>query len=215
MLATDIKFTSLVYIDFDGFERMTESTIEVPIPVALNSDVALECDVLDAKPPPWIKWYDDQGEIQEMRESNNVRFLDNRRYLYLRSLEGAHLERQYYCSVTNANLSQEVLAPTRYVLTDNLTRGMLIDYKQIGDLRVFVGKTSFEFSYVGGVFGNNSNETFNTFTVNSDEVPVLGNIGILRTMLSPGLFILEATVVYNGMSAIKHGTLTVHRELNH
>ena len=40
-------------VDFDGFKQMAES--EVSTPVALNSDVALECDVLDAKPPPQIK----------------------------------------------------------------------------------------------------------------------------------------------------------------
>ena len=191
---------------------MNESTIEVP--VALNSDVALECDVLDAKPPPQIKWFDDQGEIQEIKHNNNVRYLDNKRYLYLRSSQLTHFERRYYCAITNVNLSQEVSAPTRYALVDNLTQGVLMDYKQIGDLTAFIDNTSVEFSYVGGVFGTlNSNETFNRLNVNGDEVAVRGSIGIY-TIVSPGFFMLEALVSYSGMVEAKHGTLTVNRELN-
>ena len=81
--------------DFDGFERMAESdesTVEISIPVALNSDVALECEVLDAKlkPSPRIKWYDDQGEIQEIRQSNSVRFLDDG-HLFTSTCEGYKL----------------------------------------------------------------------------------------------------------------------------
>ena len=52
--------------------RLDESTVVVPTPVALNSAVALECDVLDAKPPPQIKWFNDQREIQEITEGNRV-----------------------------------------------------------------------------------------------------------------------------------------------
>ena len=81
-------------LDFDGFRRMSESTIEVQIPVALASDVALECDVLAANPPPVIIWFNDQGEIQEIRQGNRVRFLDNGRYLYLKNLQATHFERQ-------------------------------------------------------------------------------------------------------------------------
>lgn len=191
------------------------NTIEVPVPVALGSDVALMCDVLDANPPPQIKWYDNQGEIQEIIQGNEVRFLDNRHFLYLRRLQVTHLEQQYYCAVTNANLSQEVVAPTRYVLTDNLRQGVLMDYKPIGDLRAFVGNTSFEFAYVGGVFGDTSNVTRNTLTFNNDDVSVLGNIGKIKEMslLSSGIFMLRARVTYINKAETKRGTLTVYREL--
>ena len=197
-----------------------ESTIEVSAPVALNSDVALECDVLDAKPPPQIKWYDDQGEIQEIQQGNSVRFIDGGRYFYIRGLQATHLERQYYCAVTNANLSQEISAPTRYMLTDTLTQGELMDYKQIGDLRAFVGNTSFEFAYIGGAFGNNSmNGTRNDLFVNGLQVAALGNIGqinnITSTFLSSsGIVQLEAVVHFNGLSstARRTGSVTVHRK---
>ena len=200
-----------------------ESAIEVSIPVALNSDVGLECDVLDANPPPQIKWCDDQGEVTL---DNSVRYLDNRRYLYLRRLQPSHLERQYYCNITNANSTWEISAPTRYVLTDNLTQGVLMDYKQIGHLTAFVGNTSFEFAYVGGVFGsNNLNGTTNQLFMNGTELARTGNVGQINTMScagtlctllsSPGKVQLKVIVNYNSVSSpvMRNGSMTVHREL--
>ena len=193
-----------------------ESTIEVPVPVALNSDVALECDVLDAKPPPQMKWYDNTGVIQEVTRNNRVRFLDGGRYLYLRELSSSHLEQRYYCAVTNVNLNKRISAPTRYVLTDNLTQGVLIDYKQIGDLIAFFGNRSIEFAYVGGVFGESLkiNSTINTLTAGGHQVSTLGNIGEvdLTTVSSKGVIVLMALVRYDGMITTRRGTLTVQRE---
>ena len=190
-----------------------ESTVEVPIPVALNSDVALECDVLDAKPPPQIKWYNDTGVIQEVVQGNNViRFLDGGHYLYLRNLDSSHLAQRYYCAVTNVNFSQEVSAPTRYILIDNLTQGVLKDYKQIGALTAFVGDTNIEFAYVGGVFDNILNRTDNVLRMNQDLVSKIENIGIIETLSSPGLVTLEATVFYSNSVATRNGSLTVNRE---
>ena len=190
-----------------------EGTIEVFVPVALNSAVALECDVLDAKPPPQIKWFDDQGEIQEIQNGNHVRFLDSGRYLYINRLQAVHLQRQYYCAVTNANLSKEISAPTRYLLTDNLTQGILVDYKQIGSLRAFVGNSNFEFAFVGGVYGDIVNETISILMVDGREVAILGNIGIIREISTPGIFSLEASITYNGLMALRNGTLTVYGKL--
>ena len=209
-----INYTKHFYTaDFDGFEWMAESgTRDISVPVALNSAVALECDVLDANPPPQIKWYSDQGAIQEVTQNNRVRFLDSGCYLYLGSLQPSHLERQYYCAVTNVNLNQEISSPTRYVLTDNLTQGVLIDYKQIGDLTVFVGNASIQFAYVGTVFGDITNTTVNRMTVDDVEVASLGNIGIVDLVsMMKGLLKLEARVSYNGMIAVRKGTLTVNR----
>lgn len=191
------------------------SAIEVPISVALNSEVALECDILSINPPPQIKWYNDLGPIQEDLPGNNVRFLDEGRYLYLRRLQPAHLQRQYYCAVTNVNLSQEVATPNRYVLIDNITQGVLTDYKQIGNLRAFVGNSSIEFAFVGGVFGDVVNQTINTLRVNGGEVAMLGSIGIIdATALSmPGMLHLEASINYNGgLTTIRSGTMSVFRK---
>ena len=211
-------------IDFDGFERMPElgeTTVEVPVPVALNSDVALKCDVVAANPPAQISWYDDQEEIQEVHQGNNVRFLDDGHYLYIRGLQATHLGRHYYCAVTNVNLSQEVSAPTRYVLTDTLNQGELKDYKKIGDLRAFVGNTSFEFAFIGGAYGNNSlNGTRNDLFVNDRLVATLGNIGQINNITSiflssSGIIQLKAAVHYNSLSStvMRTGSLIVHRKL--
>ena len=202
------------YLDFGGFKRTAEEgqeTVEVPIPIALNSDVALECDVLGASPPPQIKWYNDQGVITEVEAGNGVRFLDEGRYLYMRNLQQPNLERQYHCAVTNAHLNQEITAPTRYILNDNLTMGELRDYKQIGNLTAFVGNTSFEFSYVGGVFGG-QNGTTNTLSVDGVDVSVLGNIGEIMEVTSPGVFQLQVQVSFSGGTETRRGTLTAHRE---
>ena len=75
---------------------------------------------------------------------------------------------------------KEISAPTRYVLIDNLTQGILIDYKQIGNLRAFVGNTSFEFAFIGGVYGDIVNETINRLTMDGIEVAILGNVGIIK-----------------------------------
>ena len=173
--------------------------------------------MLDAKPPPQIKWYDDTGAIQEMRQDNSVLFLDSGRYLYLRRLQRLHLERQYYCNITNANLSQEISAPTRYVLVDNLTQGILMDYKQIGNHRVFVGNANFEFAYVGGVFGNsNMNGTSNRLFVNESELAPLGNVGEINIItFAPGVFQLRAIVRYNSLTSFvtRSGTVIIQRML--
>lgn len=194
--------------DFDGFQEGTSA-----IPAALGSDVALECAILDAKPPVQIKWYNDTSEIQERTD---VTFLDNRHYLFLKHLQPKDFNRQYYCAVTNANLSQEVSAPTRYVLMDTLTQGELEEYKQIGNQTAFVGNTSFQFSYIGGVFGSASNQTVNVLFWNeSIEVPVKGGVGTitLPPSISPGIFPLKADIRYDGLEATRRGSLTVYRKL--
>ena len=89
-----------IFQDFDGYKWMIRSDMRM-IPAALDSSVALECAMLDAKPHPHIKWYqDDWEEIQEMTQDNSMRFLDDGHYLYFKSLQAAHFERQYYCAVT-------------------------------------------------------------------------------------------------------------------
>ena len=101
------------------------------------------------------------------------------------------------------------------MLTDNLTQGMLVDYKQIGNLRAFVGNSNFEFAFVGGVYGDIVNETINVLTVDGIEVAILGNIGIIREISMPGIYSLEASITYNGLMVLRNGTLTVYRKLNH
>ena len=180
--------------------------------MAIYSDVALECDVLPANPPPQIRWLRDGSPIAEMRVNNEIRFLDGGRYLFLRVLEAADLMPTYHCEVTNVFLDRSVVAPTMYRLIDNLTRGVLIDYKQIGDLIAFVGNTSFEFAYVGGVYGNGArNGTINNLFQGTTQVADIGNIASIQTINTLGMFDLSAIVVFDGVTRERVGTLTVHR----
>ena len=130
----------------------------------------------------------------------------------------SHLQRHYYCAVTNVKLTQEISAPTRYVLIDNLTQGELVDYKEIGNQTAFIGNSTFEFAFVGGVFGSNDrmNGTSNRLFVNGNEVATKGNIGQVTSALlsSPKIILLEATIRYNSLSSIamRSGVVIVQRK---
>ena len=216
----------LYFLVFSGFARIPEvgqTIVEVPIDVALDSDVALECDVLDANPHPTIKWFDSQGVLlstsdSEVLQNNSIFFLEGGRYLYLRSVGKAQLQQQYYCVVTNALLDREVPSPTRYILNESLPQGELRTYKDIGDLTAFVGNTSYEFSYVGGVYGCGNttnpfsvfNGTLNRMFADGAEVAVRGNIGIIDVISSAGTVVLRAQVIYDGGITNMLGSLTVY-----
>ena len=191
----------------------------MPIEVALNSDVALECDVLDASPPPAIRWFNNQGEISVLQsQDDSIFFLEGGRYLYMRNLRQAQLQHQYYCVVTNALLDREVPSPTRYILNESLPQGELQTYKDIGNLVAFVGNTSYEFSYVGGVYGHGNimnpfgifNGTLNRMFADGAEVAVCGNIGIIDVISSPGTVALRAQVMYDGGIINMLGSLVVN-----
>lgn len=200
---------------------MNHTTVEVPVDVALNSDVALECDVLDTSPPPMIKWFNIQEGLltSEVLQNNiSIFFLEGGRYLYLRNLRQAQLQQQYYCVITNALLDREVSSPTRYTLNESLTQGELVTYKDIGNLVAFVGNTSYEFSYVGGVYGRGDtmnllgifNGTINRMFADGAEVAVRGNIGIIDVISSPGTIALRAQVMYDGGIINMLGSLVVN-----
>ena len=190
------------------------------IPVALDSDVAMECDVLDANPPPQIQWRQNGDVLSEVTTQNEVRFLDGGRFLYLRELDNTQLQSTYSCSVINALLDQEMPAPTTYRLSDNLTQNVLVDYKQIGELTAFVGDRNVEFAYVGGASTSISpgrNGTSNVLSANGTDVPnVLGNIATILEINQVGRIALEAEARYPGPSGfdIRTGSLDVFRKFS-
>ena len=186
---------------------------EVPVSVALNSDVALECDVLDCNPPPQIRWLQDGHPIDEVTVNNEVRFLDGGRFLYMRLLTPADLMPTYRCEVTNVFLDRSVVAPTVYRLVDNLTQGVLMDYKQIGNLIAFVGNMSFEFVYVGGIYGiGGRNGTINNLFQDTAQIASIGSIASIDTINTVGQFELSAMVIFDCGAGNRFGTLTVHRK---
>ena len=118
----------------------------------------------------------------------------------------------YRCEVTNALADRTIPAPTTYSLLDNLTRGELFEYKQIGDLTAFTVNTSIEFAYVAGGFTDSLNGTTNRLTRDGTPIISVGNIGVINDLTTPDLSNLEATVTFDGRSLNRPGTLTVYRK---
>ena len=200
---------------FGGFETTTEGT--VPVSVAIRSDVALECDVdlSSTNPPPEIVWsFGDGSEVTEITGNNRRRFLENRRYLYIREVVASDLASTYRCEVTNAFLDLTVQAPTTYELIDNLTQGQLIQYKAIGELTAFVGETNFEVSYVAGWHSTGTaNGTSNRVFLGETEITDPGSIGSIDVINPPpGDFTIRANVRFDSNSEDKFGMLRIRRK---
>ena len=210
-----IKFCQSSVV-FDGFEQ-TETRDQF-VTVALNSDVAMKCDVRAANPLPNIQWLENGSPLAEVTTANAVRFLEGGRYLYMASVDSARLESRFSCRVTNAFGDRVMTAPTTYRLIDNITINELVEYKQIGDLTAFVGDTNFEFSYVGGAYTNDGQMDFNGTTVNPTfdgrGVNVLANIAteLLIDKDELGLILLSMRVTYD-RTVTRRGTVTVYRKL--
>ena len=134
--------------DFDGFDGQN-GTVIVNVTTDGDDDVALECCVQDANPPPQIRWHDGNGVLTEVMTNNRLRFLDNGRYLLIRDLTTAQVNTNYHCEVINARLHETVRSPTTYELVPNLDNNEYIIYKELINKTTLVGNTV-EFSYIAG-----------------------------------------------------------------
>ena len=114
-----------------------------------DADVALECCVGDADPPPQIRWRDGNGVLTEITTGNRLRFLNNGRYLLIKQLTTAQVNTNYQCEVTNARLYETVTSPTMYSLVPNLGDNEYMIYKELINKTILVGNTV-EFSYIAG-----------------------------------------------------------------
>ena len=187
------------------------------VSIAINSDVALECDMnlSSTNPPPEIVWhFGDGSEVTEIEMNNKRRFLENRRYLYIRNVEASDLASTYRCKVTNAFLDVTMQAPTTYALIDNLNQGELVEYKPIGILTAFVGDENFEVSYVAGWHSTGSfNGTRNTMFLDQTEIVGIGAIKVIPSVGQPtGERDLCAEVRFDSNSAQKSGILRIRRK---
>ena len=194
---------------------MTEGVVSVS--VAMMSDVALECDVVlsSTNPPPEIVWrFGDGSEVTEIPLNNRRRFLENRRYLYIRNVEASDLMTTYHCEVTNAFLDVTVQAPTTYALIGNLTRGELVEYKPIGDLTAFVDDEDFEVSYVAGWYSlASTNGTRNAVFLGETNIPDIGSIAVIPSISQPtGEFPLRVAVMFDANNVDRFGTLRIQRK---
>ena len=81
--------------DFGGFTGPS-GVVTVNVTTADDKDqVALECQVAESNPPPNIRWLRNGNPLTENRLDNQLRFLDNGRYLLIRQLSPAHLNVNY------------------------------------------------------------------------------------------------------------------------
>ena len=134
--------------DFDGFNGPS-GTVQVNVTTGTQADVAIECRVRGANPPPQIRWRDGSGVLTEDTTNNRLRFLDNGRYLLIRQLTTAHVNTNYQCEVTNARLHETVRSPTTYALVNNVGINNFMIYKRLINRTILVGDTV-EMSYIAG-----------------------------------------------------------------
>ena len=189
---------------------------------SLSIDVALECDVLDANPPPVIEWFkrsvannhdaDPSDRIAEVTDSNAVRFLEGGRYLYMRDLTDALLTETYYCAVTNALIHQTTASGTGYSFNvTGLDDSTKYEYKPIGNVTAFVGEMDIEISYVAAAIG--TGDVSCDFFVDNTEINDLGAVGtIAEIMLPTSGNVLALSCISSGRIEAT-GTLTVFGKL--
>ena len=139
--------TLLSVTDFGGFTG--PSRLETVHVTTGGDDVALECLVADSNPPPQIRWLGNGNPLTENRTNNQLRFLDNGRYLLIRELGTTQLNTTYQCEVTNARLHEMETSPTAYNLVNNIGTNEFVIYKRLID-RTIVRGTTVELSYIAG-----------------------------------------------------------------
>ena len=135
--------------DFGGFTGPSR-VVTVNVTTADGDDeVAVECLVGESNPPPQIIWLGNGNPLAEITLNNQLRFLDNGRYLLIRQLASAQLNTSYQCQVTNARLHEMETSPTTYNLVNNIGTNEFKIYKRLIDRTVLRG-TTVELSYIAG-----------------------------------------------------------------
>ena len=89
----------------------------------------------------------------EVTNNNLLRFLDNGRYLLIRTLTAAQVNTNYYCSVTNVRLHETMRSPTTYALDPTLGSNGFMIYKSFVDRTLILvggGSGTVQWSYIAG-----------------------------------------------------------------
>ena len=134
--------------DFDGFVDDSSTTETIVVTTGVRGTVAIECHVRDANPPPQIVWVDGSGTtLTEDRRNNQLRFLDNGRYLVIRLLTSAEVNTNYQCEVTNVRLHETVRNNIMYDLVPILGANETVIYKRLINRTILSG-TTIEYSYI-------------------------------------------------------------------
>ena len=175
--------------DFNGFRNMEMRS--VTLPTVLGGAVAMECDVLDAKPKPEIQWFrnNEPTAIMEERRQYNIMYLKNGRFLFIRQLTALQRMSSYHCEVVNAYLTPtHVRAPTTYLLDGNIASFTLKVYRPEDELN-------------HAIFGEDVTYFYAAAHADQDGITAL-NI-ILSCRNNPGIrvFIINDIVIrINGLS---------------
>ena len=139
-----------LFSDFDGFVDYSPTTEAIIVTTGIRGAVAIECQALDANPPPQIVWVDGSGmPLTEDRTNNQLRFLDNGRYLLITQLTTAQVNTNYQCEVTNARLHETVRNNFMYDLVPTLGSNETMIYKGLESRTILIG-TTVEYSFIAG-----------------------------------------------------------------
>ena len=135
--------------DFGGFTG-PHGVVTVNVTTADGDDeVALECPVAESNPSPEIIWLRNGNLLTPITLNNQLRFLDNGRFLLIRLLAPADLGVNFQCRVTNARLHGTETSPTMYNLANNIGNNEFRIYKRLMDRTILRG-TTVEMSYIAG-----------------------------------------------------------------
>ena len=136
-----IDIVILHLLVFDGFRIETVSTVQLR--TVVGGSVAMECDFRDGSPRPQIQWFMTEGnpptstQITEVRDQNQLLFLESGRYLFIRELTTQQNNALFYCEATNTLLGTSVRSNTTYQLGGVIPEGTLETY--LGDRAITVG----------------------------------------------------------------------------
>lgn len=187
--------------------------------VVEDSFVALECDAPPANPPAKIQWKDNNGFVQNISDMSKIFFLNGGRFLYITGLNGMRIQRQYYCCVTNVLTGVTINSSISYFLTTlDVTPGMVLDYKPIGELMGRPGEV-LNFVYAAGYMKITAEDKLNGVSLrcpNTNQVMYVftDNGTVLFEVPQPAgdtnlLTITCTQYTADGHKASIHGTLTI------
>ena len=112
------------------------------IDTILGGAAAIKCDVLDAAPDPEIEWFSDETRVfSGPSASSMIVYVDDGRYLYIRSLTGAQRGAKYHCEVANKLGNQRAVSPTTYSLTGDIEAGVVTEYRPLEPVFIRLGYT--------------------------------------------------------------------------
>ena len=128
---SSISYCEFIFAVFNGFRNRDIRTEQLR--TVVDGAVAMECDFLDASPSPQVQWV--MNNVITIDVTDDILFLEEGRFLYIRSLTSQQRGSSFHCEVVNAFLgTMPQRSPTTYTLEGDIPSGILETY--IGDRSV-------------------------------------------------------------------------------